>query len=397
LPVGSLNHAFPDFLDHVHAAGDIAAGGVLYRDHVEHINVYHYPPVYLYALGGTFAALDAVGLLGSAGAQRLAAKTVVALSTVAAAWVLFHLAAALADRRRAWLATVAFLANPVTLVGVYGGYFDAFVVVFVLLSLLLVVRDRPSLAGAAMALGFMSKPFPAVFGPVVAAYYLQGWPPGDADGVAARLDHDGVRDVLRFGVGGLAVLFAVSAPFLWLAPEAYLRYAFVYSFTRPAASLGLYFYFLPWATGTPLTTLLPAGYVLWVGAALWRSDLPGDRVLVDGSGVLLLGFLLLNRINYPHYLVYLAPLFSFVLARHYEGGTRLRGVLAWRPLSVAFGAVLASAAVWAYPWRLAVAGFKSHPLFWVGATAYFLSAFALLGLLAALLDEREPWLLVPGR
>jgi len=386
--VGSLSHAFPDFLDHAKAAARIADGQVLYRDHVEHINVYHYPPVYLYSLGGVYALV---------GSDLLVAKTFLALCTVLVGWTLFQLADRLGGPRLAWLATGLYLVNPVTFVGVYGGYFDAFVMLFVLLSFFLVLAGRPWLAGAAMALGFMSKPFPAIFGPLVAAYYLRGWPGDGAMGdLGALLDHQGFRDLLRFGVAGLAVVLAVSAPFLWLAPEAYVRYAFVYNFTRGAQSLGLYFYFLTPLVGTPATTILPAGFVLWVGAVLWRSDLPDGRLLVDGAAVLLLGFLLLNRINYPHYLVYLVPLFSFVVARHYEAGTEIRGTPAWAWLLGAYAVAVAGAGVWSYPWMTGAAGFKSDPLFWVGAATYFLAAFALLGLLGVVLDE-EQGVMVPER
>lgn len=396
LAVGSLSHAFPDFLDQTHAAADIAAGQVLYRDHVEHINVYHYPPVYLYALGGLYAVLDAVGLLGGVGAERLVAKAVVAAATVLVGWTLFAVTDRLSGRRRAWLATGLYLLNPVTFVGVYGGYFDAVVMLFVMLSILLVLADRPWLAGAAMALGFMSKPFPAIFGPLVAAYYLRDWPAAGWGDIPSQLNHDGVRDVLRFGLAGAVVVLAVSAPFLYLVPEAYLRYAFLYNFTRTAESLGLYYYVLRPLVGTPATTLLPAGFVLWVSGTLWRSELPPGRFLLDGAGVVLLGFLLLNRINYPHYLVYLVPLFSVVVARHYADDTSLRGVRAWPLLVGTFAVAVVGAAIWSYPWRLGVTGFRSHPLFWVGAAVYFLGGFALLGLLGALLDDADPWLLVPG-
>lgn len=358
LLVGSVTHDFPDFVVQSKAAARIAAGELLYRDHVRYINVYHYPPVYLYALGGVYALV---------GVDYLAAKALLAACTVVSGALLFVVVETLLDERGAWLATLFYLANPVTVVGVYGGYFEAFVLVFVLGSLALVLADRPLLAGAVLALGVMSKPFPVLFAPLVAIVYLRSRP----------------RGVVAFGAGFGAAVGAVSLPFLLAAPRAYVYYAFLYSFGRPASSLSLYYYFLPWLLDTPATLLLPGGIVVLVTAALARSRLALGDLLLGGGAVVLLGFLTLNRINYPHYLAFLVPLLGFVVAARYRDGATLAGVATWKLVAAPFGAMLVGAAVWAYPWLEGVVAFRSHPLFWVGATTYYLASAALLVVLGA--------------
>lgn len=114
-----------------------------------------------------------------------------------------------------------------------------------------------------------------------------------------------------------------------------------------------------------------------------------------GPALLFLGFLLLNRINYPHYLIYVVPFFSIALADAYCSQLRVRGYLLWRPLVAAFALVLIGAAVWSVPWLwgvervgLAEYSFKSSPYFWIGSAIYFPSVVALsIGLYAGLVES----------
>lgn len=365
--VGSLNYGFPDFLDHTTAAARIADGELLYRDHVEHINVYHYPPVYLYSLGAVYAVV---------GADPLAAKALLALSTVVTGWLAFSLAERWRGRRTAWVCLGAFLLNPLTAVGAYGGYFDPFVTCFLLASVVLLTEERSSLAGITLALGAMSKPFPVAVLALFVGHCLR------TDGLSTR------RFLL--GVGG--VVLAVSAPFLAAAPAAYLKYAAGYNFARQAASMSLYYYAVPAVADSWLVSLLPALVVAGATVMLLRAPLsPLDR-LVDGSALILFGFVATNRINYPHYLLYLTPLLAVMIARHHRAGTSLRGVAVWQWLVGWFGVVVAGASLWAHPWLVGTSGFRASPLFALGAAVYYLGAAGLLwtmvaGLRAATSDE----------
>lgn len=355
----------------VHAAAErIANGQLLYRDHVRYgVSVYHYPPVFLYTLGAVYHLFGAGLLLG---------RAILVLSTVLSAAVLFGLVADRYDRRRAWLATGVFLVNPVTLVAVYAGYFDLFVVLLALLSIYVLHRGHPGMAGGLLALAVLSKPFPAILLPVATVFCFESDDPF----------------LPRFLGTFLGVGLLVSAPFFLLAPVKYVYYAFLFNFERPTASLSLYYYFLPWFESTVVTVAAPAGFVAAYTYGASRPRIERATGLVAGPAVLFLGFLLLNRINYPHYLIYVVPFFAVVLADAYCSKLRVRGHLLWPPLVATFVLVLVGAAVWSVPWLrgvervgLAEYAFKSSPYFWVGSGVYFSSAAALLiGLYAGLVE-----------
>lgn len=353
------------------AAARIARGQLLYRDHVRYgTSVYHYPPVFLYTIGAVYHLV---------GVRVVAGKAVLALATVLCAAVLFVLVDDVFDRQTARVATGLFLVNPVTLVAAYVSYFDPFVVFFALASLAVLVRGHPGAGGGLLALGVLSKPFPAVLLPLAAAYCVET---EDAS-------------LPRLLAGFLVVVAAVSAPFLVLAPEAYVHYAFGFNFERPTASLSLYYYFFPWLESTLAPVVLPAGFVTAFAYGTYRSKIAPATALVGGAAGLFLGFLLLNRINYPHYLLYVVPFFSVVLADAYRSEATVRGRVLWRYLAGTFGAVLLGAAVWSYPWlrgveRLGVAhfDFKASPYFWLGSGIYFLAGFVLLGALVVSVSRR---------
>lgn len=370
--IGSLSYSFPDFLHHSVAASRIAAGEVLYRDHIRYINVYHYPPIYLYTLGALYAIT---------GVDMLIAKGLLAASTVSTAILLYFLCRQLLNENRAWLTTVLFLLSPLTFIGVYGGYFDPFVTVFVLASLVCILANRPLLAGVLLAVGVLSKPFPLLFGPIVAIYYWQ----------------TKKTDILRFGGSFTAVAVLISLPFLLLAPEKYIHYAFLYNFQRQAASLSLYYYFLPWLVDTVWTTLLPAGYVIFLSVIYLQKRLDAGQLFLEGVTLLLLGFFVLNRINYPHYLLYVTPFFSATLVKHYCRQSSLLGQEVWKHLLTGFGIALLGAGIWAYPWFIGVSGFRSHELFWIGAGLYFTGVIYQMGVLFAVILYQEDLSKIPER
>lgn len=355
----------------VHAAAErIAHGQLLYRDHVRYgVSVYHYPPVFLYTLGTVYRLFGVRFLLG---------KAVLVLSTVLSAAVIYGIVTDRYDRHRARLAAGVFLVNPVTLVAVYAGYFDLFVVFLTLLSIYVLRRGHPGSAGGLLALAVLSKPFPAILLPVATVFCV------DTDDLSLP----------RFLGAFLGVGLLVSAPFLLLVPAKYVHYAFLFNFERPTASLSLYYYVLPWIRSTVVPVAAPAAFVVayTYGASGPRIDTTTG--LVAGPALLFLGFLLLNRINYPHYLIYVVPFFSIALADAYCSQLRVRGSLLWRPLVAAFALVLVGAAVWSVPWLwgvervgLAEYAFKSSPYFWIGSGVYFSSAAALLiGLYAGLVE-----------
>lgn len=355
---GAAGSGFPDFQDQHKAGERIAEGQVLYRDHVSHLQVYHYPPVYLYTLGGVYALL---------GPDPLVGKAVLALTSVAVAGVLYLLTRREIGERAAVLTTGLFLLNPLTFSVTYVGYFDNFVVLLVLVAIWFALKGRDGLSGAALSLGFMSKPFPLVLLPLLAAQAYR-----------ERGSRAAASVVLSF----VAVALAVSAPFLVLAPERYIQYAFLYSFERTGASLSLWYYFLPRVPDV-VSVALQTGLAGFIYLRVLRSGQSGFGHLAAWTAALLLGFVLLNRINYPHYLIYVIPFLTPIFVEEWRRNGQ------WRGLAAGFAVTLLGAAIWSYPWATGVAGFKTNPLSWVGAAIFFLGGFALLGAMLRVADSER--------
>lgn len=358
----SLEQFSAFFVKH-QAAARIADGQVLYRDHVAYAGtVYHYPPVFLYVLGAAYQF---------AGTKFLVGRALLTLSTGLCAVVLWLIVRTGRDPETAWLATVAFLANPVLLAGAYVGYFDSFVTLFVLLAVLALLRGYATASGVLLGIGIMSKLFPVLLLPAAALYCHK----------------TETGSLTRVVVGVAVVVVAVSLPFFAVAPEAYLTYAFLFNFDRPTASLSLYYYFLPWLEPTPATVVLPAVIVAAATYAAYRAGLSAVTILDGLPAVLFLGFMLCNRIHYPHYLIYAIPFLSIIFADTVRTGRTMRDIALWRWLGAGFGVLLIGALIWAYPWVQAIPelegayyDFTASPYYWLGSAVYFAAGFLLVGL-----------------
>ncbi len=351
--VGSLSFGFPDFQDHSKAAERIARGELLYRDHISYLGVYHYPPVFLYSLALVYYLV---------GVNLLAAKVFLAVFNLLSGILLYLLVRDYLGEN-VFFVVFLFFVNPLTVSAVYVGYFDNFVVFFMLFSVYFLLQGRPFLAGFLLAVSFMSKLFPVLVLFVLAPFYL-------------RLGRAGF--FLRFLLAFLLGVFVISVPFLVLTPREFIYYAFFYNFERSVDSLSLYFYFLPGLVS--LSVVFQAVFLGWLSWRVYGSDPAGSgfSFLARWFLFLFLGFFVLNRINYPHYLIYVVPFFSFVLVEEYGLKKQFLGFFAWKQLALAFSLVLLGSWVWAYQWSQGVSDFRSSGYFWLGAVVYFLGCFYFL-------------------
>ncbi len=355
--VGSLNYSLPDFQNFVKAAERIAQGEMLYRDHIKYLNVYHYPPVFLYSLGVVFWVFNI---------SFFTAKAFLALFNVLSAFIVYLLARERLNDRYSLSCLLIFLLNPFTFTAVYAGYFDNFVIFFILLSIYLLDKSRPLGGGASLAVGFMSKLFPVILLPVYIAGNLKDR-----------------KFIIRFLISFTAIFLFIALPFLLLAFNDFLYYAFFYNFERTSASMSLYYYFLPGLGNTIVPAVLQLALVGWVS---YRIRLQ-PRSLMILCFILFLGFMTLNRINYPHYILYSIPFFSYVLAEELQEKRTILGLLSWKHLLIPFIIMHAGIIIWTYPWYLGVFDFKSSFLFWWGASIYYIGAFYLLAVLYRLLNK----------
>lgn len=353
---GSISYDYPDFQDHSKAAERIASGSLLYRDHISYFNFYHYPPVFLYTLGGVYYLV---------GVNFLIAKSFLAVFNILAAVLLYIIARDALGERAASFSLILFLVNPLTFSAVYIGYFDNFVVFFMLLSIYFLLQNRPLPGGIALAVAFMSKPFPLLLLFVLVPYYLK---------------QQRQSFLLKFVLAFLLTAILISAPFLILAPKEFLRYAFFYNFERYPDSLSFYFYFLQGQATSPLPMLFQALFTGWFSLGIFKSQDRGTSFLLRSALFLFLGFFTLNRINYPHYLINIVPFFSFILVEQYELKNRVSSFLIWKHLLMAFSVILLGGLIWAYPWSQGI-DFKSSIYSWIGSAIYFIGCFYLLSML----------------
>lgn len=357
--VGSLNYSLPDFQNFAKAAERISQGELLYRDHIKYLNVYHYPPVFLYSLGGVFLLFNS---------SFFTAKAFLAVFNVLSGILVYFLTRGRLNERYSLVCLLIFLLNPFTFTAAYAGYFDNFVVFFILLSIYLLNRGRPVWGGAALSAGFMSKLFPVILLPVFIARYLKN---------RASL----ARLLLSFTATSILVTF----PFLFLAFSDFLHYAFLYNFERTSASMSIYYYFLPGLGNTIVPLILQLALLGWVSHRI-RLE-PRSHIIL--YFILFLGFMTFNRINYPHYILYVIPFFSYTLAEELQARSRVFGALAWKHLLIPFIIMHVGIIIWTYPWYQGVLEFKSSPFFWWGASIYYLGAFYLLAVLFRLVSKRK--------
>ncbi len=351
---GSLRFDFPDFQDHSKAAERIAFGGMLYRDHISYLNVYHYPPLFLYTLGGIYYLT---------GVNFMVAKGLLALFNVLAAALVYLIARNVLKERYALSCLFLFLINPLTFSTVYIGYFDNFVVFLMLLSIYFFLKNKPEPAGAALAAAFMSKPFPVLLFFVFIPYYLER------------------KFIQKFFLYFLLVAGLISAPFLLLARQDFIHYAFLYNFERVPDSLSFYFYFLPQLDTRFLPFVFQAVFVGWLSLSIFKSGKKNVSFLLQSILFILSGFFVINRINYPHYLIYIVPFFSFVVIDEYISKTRFIGILKWKHMVLAFGIIIFGCMLWSYPWTRGISDFKSSVYFWAGSAVYYLGSFYFLAIL----------------
>ncbi|MFO7968119.1 MAG: glycosyltransferase family 39 protein [Archaeoglobaceae archaeon] len=351
LIVGSLNYSLPDFQNFNKAAERIAHGELLYGDHIKYLNVYHYPPFFLYSLGAIFWVFNS---------SPFTAKAFLAVFNVLTGTLIYLLARERLNEKYSMICLLIFLLNPFTFTAVYAGYFDNFVVFFILLTMYFLNRYKPLLGGAALSAGFMSKLFPIILIPVLIARYLKN-----------------KYFLGRFLLSFMVITTLIASPFLLHAFNDFLHYAFLYNFERTSASMSIYYYFLPGLGDTVIPVILQLALLGWVSYNV-RFHPRSHMILYF---ILFLGFMTLNRINYPHYILYAIPFFSYILAEELQTSRKVFGSLAWKHLLIPFIIMHVGIIIWTYPWYIGVFDFKSSPFFWWGASIYYVGTLYLLAVL----------------
>ncbi|HUR61386.1 MAG TPA: glycosyltransferase 87 family protein [Candidatus Thermoplasmatota archaeon] len=165
-------------------------------------------------------------------------------------------AALMAMTRPSWRPLAFALAPSLALYAFHN--WDLAAVLLAVLGLLLFERGKPGWAGAALALGFYAKVYPALFLPVLGMALL-------------REEHGLGRKGWRFGLASVGTLAAVAAPLLALAPQRFIE-TFAFHARRG-----------------------PTAESMWTAVAYYahKSHAEGLASFIEGSGFRLLSLALI--------------------------------------------------------------------------------------------------------
>ncbi len=172
---------------------------------------YSYPPVWLLVLTAAYVAVG--GLSAGLGPLVLAIKTPIVAADLLVAYWIYRLAGLLGMvGRKRELVFLAYALNPLPafISGVWG-MFDPIAVLFSLVGLELLIRQRPVAAGLSIGAGVATKIFPALLVPLGLLWIKRTSPSAWRSGA------------FGFAAGAAAVPVAVSLPFLIADPIAYLE------------------------------------------------------------------------------------------------------------------------------------------------------------------------------
>lgn len=280
------------WLDFAHGVGVNGPVGV-YSFHFTH-SFYNHPPL----IGFYLLALNAAGHIGIS--VPFGIRAVSSLADVASALLVFEIVRRRSPLKAAVLAGAGTAASPILfLISGFHGNTDPIFVMFALLSaFLLADKDRPALAGCAMAIAISIKIVPVVAIPCAIVYAFTR----------------GRRCLTSFALGMSGVSLIVWTPALltqWKTIKSNVfGYAGVNGRNWGLAELGRLSNQPAWATYIEGNgrTLVVAVCALVPAVLVWRNP----RILVQGVAFSLLGFLALTPTFGVQYMAWAAAP-SFVL------------------------------------------------------------------------------------
>ena len=266
---------------------------------------YSYPPVWLFFLTAAYLAVG--GLSSGLGALVLAIKAPIIAADLLVAYWIYRLAGLLGlGGRKRELVFAAYALNPLPafISGVWG-MFDPIAVLFSLVGLELLMRQRPTAAGLSIGMGIATKIFPALLVPLGLLWIRRtgtsAWRSG----------------AFGFVLGAASVPVAVSVPFLIADPIAYLEKILMHT-----KNVGQFTY---WTLLAPLTGTVAASVVSFIVFAIAyvlllrksSAEEPNPGSLVYYSTAVIGVFLATSVKVNVQYLLWFLPL-ALLVALHGE-------------------------------------------------------------------------------
>lgn len=324
-----------------------------------------YPPVFPWIASGL--KLLSVPLGGDEAAFQVLFSLMMVGFEAAILWLLHAIAVRMWDEPRG-LVTAAAYAALFYPIYIANRHFESIAVFFMLMGVYLVVRERRHTASLAIALGMLTKLFPAAAVPALLAG--QSW--------SARTRYLGLAAAAV--IGALAPLAVVGREFfvasiqnmlmrpgwetVWALADGYFGFGWIHRY-RQSPDTALEFNYTPDLPAAAWWGAAAAVAALYAGLALRRSA-PTPASVVWSTGLALAAFALYLRGWSPQFMVWLLP---FALLA-YPGG---RGFLIATGLSVL--------ALLEYPAYFVL--WSEHPwVLWILVVARTLAILALGGVFA---------------
>ncbi|MFW9914269.1 MAG: glycosyltransferase 87 family protein [Candidatus Thorarchaeota archaeon] len=359
------------FVTAVHTARQILDGKMLYKDVTSPPTTGYaaWPPVFPYSLAIWFMFM---------GSSEFAAKLFCVTTTILAGYLCYLVGKEFLTPLQAYYAMLLFLFNPYTMLISLGGHFENYALVFFLLALLFIQKNRVGLGGITLGIGIMVKLFPGLF----LFALLPFW--------AARREY---RASLLFLVAIAMTVGLIALPFLWICPDDFFYWVFEFHSERDTGGVSIYYYWLPWLfQDAQLILAIQALLLVGCGCGMYLltkkdQSINLTAILTLWMPLILVLFFSTTRILYPRYLAILIPFLSWQTTVLWAKAIRRGAILDQLLIYLSMLGTI----VWTLPWELE----DHHPasftpaisldnplglLYWIGAAIFDLTLFLFLTL-----------------
>jgi len=273
-----------DILFHLSGAFTVLGGGLLYRD-VHYV----YPPLYAYLQAGVIALF---------GRNVLVYKFWPIVSDFLVALVLYFFFKVRGEERVGLFALVVYLFNPLTLLSSsWYGLFDSLVAFLFLYGLYLYLRGRAYGSAFALGVGVVVKVASVFVGPLMALHiYLRR----------------GLRETVLWALMFSLPIFLVEAPYLLIVGMEALKQQLEFHIVRGGEGFSVAALFSGLHIPSNIITL-----VFWIAKLLIYGIVfylmvkkpLSENIIIKGCFTIMLALITFNTFLYPHYLIYVLPLF----------------------------------------------------------------------------------------
>ncbi|MHA1166611.1 MAG: glycosyltransferase family 39 protein [Candidatus Hodarchaeales archaeon] len=373
-----LYHGPVDFIIHFDAARQISEGKILYYTvtaiSTPGIFPYpDYPPIYPYLMGFLFYLF---------GPSKILMKLVLCIFNISCAVVLYFICLEMKfSCRRALAAVIIFLFHPSSLTMVISGFFDNFPVLFILLAfyfvharnyrknrLLLVIAG-----GITTGLGIMTKLFPVITIFIIIPVFIKS---------------NKLKELACFLIASVTTILIISSPFLIFFPEEYIFHV-LYHFQSTWINMSIYSTVFPQLYLSIVPFILQGSFLISVSSLIMleRNEQSTPVKHVQLYFILLSGFVLLNRVIYPHYVAWFIPFLVILMVKNERGNrTRLYLQIGCQ-IFLSLGGLL-----WSISWKFDLIGDPISILYGSGFLLFNISLFLLIiAELYWLIKETEYW------